>query len=261
LRIKDQLNREIRIISVPNRIISLVPSLTELLIDLGLKEKLVGVTKFCVHPEDIRKHAAVIGGTKKVNLDRCLELKSDFVLANKEENIEHQIKGLSEKGVNVYVSDICNHADLISLIKDLGQIFQIESQAKSIIDKLNSTIKKLESAKLKNTLRAAYLIWKRPYMAAGGDTYISYMLNNIGLENALADKARYPVVEDSDLLEIKADVILLSSEPYPFRQSHVEELTKLTGKKVILVDGEFFSWYGTRILHMVNYAEQLTSKL
>lgn len=259
--LRDQLNREIRINSVPNRIISLVPSLTELLFDLGLKEELVGVTKFCVHPKNIRKHATVIGGTKKVNISRCLELEPDFVLANKEENIEHQVQSLSDQGITVYVSDICKHADLMNLIEDLGRVFQIESQAGSLIDKLNSAIKKLESAKLKNTLRATYLIWKKPYMAAGGDTYISYMLKNMGMENALDKKLRYPVVKEAELVEMETDIILLSSEPYPFSQLHVEDLTKLTGKKVILVDGEFFSWYGTRILHMENYAEQLTYQL
>jgi ABC-type Fe3+-hydroxamate transport system substrate-binding protein len=190
---QDQLNREIQLKTVPKRIISLVPSLTELLCDLGLKEGIVGVTKFCVHPPDIRKQAALIGGTKKVRVDRCLELEPDFVLANKEENIEHQIQDLSEKGVNVYVSDISNHTDLKNLVAELGRIFQIELQAESLIDKLNSTMSKLESCRLKNTLQATYLIWKKPYMAAGGDTYISFMLKNIGLKNALDKKTLHPL--------------------------------------------------------------------
>lgn len=259
--IKDQLNREIQFDAPPERIVSLVPSLTELICDLGLKEKLVGITKFCVHPREIKKQAQIIGGTKKIKLKDCLELKPDFVLANKEENIEHQVKALSKEGISVYVSDISNHADVKNLIEQLGELFNVESSANGLIDELDTTITELQSVRLAKTLKAAYLIWKNPYMAAGGDTYISYMLDKIGFKNALNEEQRYPVLDESRLKSLDMDVILLSSEPFPFKQSHVKELTELTGKKVLLVDGEFFSWYGTRILHMPQYPEQLTSQL
>ncbi len=259
--VTDHLNRKLQFSDPPERIISLVPSLTELICDLGLQEKLVGVTKFCVHPREIKDRTQVIGGTKKINLENSLDLKPDFVLANKEENIEHQVNSLSEQGINVYVSDICNHKDLKNLIHQLGEIFQIDAIANKVVNKLDAAISQLESCRLKNELRAAYLIWKNPYMAAGGDTYISFMLNKIGLKNALSEKSRYPSLEESELKNLETDILLLSSEPFPFKESHVEELTELTGKKVILVDGEFFSWYGTRILHMSDYTEQLTSQL
>jgi len=261
LIIKDQLNRELSIDSAPTRVVSLVPSLTELLCDLGLMEKLVGVTKFCIHPVGIRKHASIIGGTKQVKIDSCLKLKADFILANKEENIEHQIESLSENGIDVFVSDISDHSDLEILIEKLGIIFEIENDAKKLKQELEESIESLESHRVNHAPKATYLIWKKPFMAAGGDTYISYILKKLGISNALGKELRYPTLSESQLKELDTDIILLSSEPYPFRQSHIEELTKLTGKKVILVDGEFFSWYGTRILHMKNYAKQLTSQL
>lgn len=261
MRLKDQLNNEVSLESVPRRIISLVPSLTELLCDLGLAGQIVGVTKFCVHPENIRQKSTVIGGTKKVHLDECMALKPDFVLASKEENIEHQVNFFQEKGIVVYTSDIKVFDDLKDLVNDLGQIFQIESKAQRLSSTIDDHLKQLKNFQLKKDISATYLIWKDPYMAAGGDTFISHMLAMTGIDNALAHEKRYPTVSVETLKEKSGDVILLSSEPFPFKASHVEEIAGLTGKKVILVDGEFFSWYGSRILHMKDYLKQLTSQL
>jgi len=261
LTIKDQLNTVLSFSTSPKRIISLVPSLTELLCDLGLTDRIVGVTKFCVHPESIRDQATVVGGTKKFNLKLSSDLNPDFVLASKEENLKHQVKSFSEKGVNVYTSNIGNFNDLKQVIQDLGAIFEIQSKSTSLIYQLDEQLKRIEKFKLKKNDSAAYLIWKNPYMAAGGDTFISYMLNKVGIKNAFAENDRYPVITEDDLKKGNIDLILLSSEPYPFKASHIQELADITKKRVILVDGEFFSWYGSRILHMEDYIEQLTSAL
>ena len=261
MTIKDQLNTALSFPTAPKRIISLVPSLTELLCDLGLTDRIVGVTKFCVHPESIRDQATVIGGTKKIDLKLSSELNPDFVLASKEENLKHQVKPFSEKGVSVYTSNIGNFDDLKQVIEDLGAIFEIQSKAASLIYQLNEQLKIIEQIKLKKSINAAYLIWKSPYMAAGGDTFISYMLNKVGIKNAFAENDRYPVITEEDLKKENIDLILLSSEPYPFKSSHIQELADISKKKAILVDGEFFSWYGSRILHMQDYLEQLTTEL
>lgn len=259
--IKDQLNREISFSEIPERIVSLVPSLTELLCDLGLADRIVGVTKFCIHPEEIRKKAEIIGGTKKIKLSECLDLKPDFILANKEENIKHQVQNLSEHAT-VYTSHIATLNDLMRLNEDLGYIFDIKERASQLNQELENIQNHLRELSKNTQGSAIYLIWKDPYMAAGGDTYISTMMNLLGIDNAIADQNRYPIITPEVLKKSECDYIFLSSEPYPFKDHHVKDLQmQLDGKKVLLVNGELFSWYGSRILHMQEYIRVLTSLL
>ena len=257
MQITDQLNRSISLPSVPKRIISLVPSLTELLVDLGLEDLIVGVTKFCVHPSHLRKQVEVIGGTKKVHVDKVEALNPDFVIANKEENTKEDIEGIA-KFCPVFVSDIKTPVDTADLLKVLGVIFD----KSALTDNINERLKSALPLDLFSGQRVAYLIWKNPYMTIGGDTYIQSIMTTLGLQNAFGHQDRYPQITIDDLIGAKLDFVFLSSEPFPFKQEHIDELSShLPGVQIVLVDGEAFSWYGTRLLKIDNYFRRLKASL
>lgn len=235
----------------------MVPSLTELLCDLGLEDSIVGVTKFCVHPSHLRKQVEVIGGTKTVHVDKVAALNPDFVLANKEENTKETIEAI-EQICPVFVSEIKTPQDTTNLLKDLGVIFGITPLTDKISNQLTSAL----PMNLFNGQKVAYLIWKDPYMTIGGDTYIQSILESIGLQNAFSNQDRYPQITIDDMRAAKLDSIFLSSEPFPFKQIHIDELSShLPDTKIVLVDGEAFSWYGTRLLKIGDYFEKLHSLL
>ncbi|MEE6128231.1 helical backbone metal receptor [Chryseobacterium arthrosphaerae] len=239
------------------KIVSLVPSITEALFDLGLTEnEVVGRTKFCIHPQHKIKNVAVIGGTKNINIDKIKALQPDLILANKEENVKDQIEALMAD-CKVMVTHVETIEDNYYLLKNLGKLFGKEERAQAfnlkIYDILNQT-------KLDTPVKAAYLIWKNPYMTVGKDTFIHRILSEIGFENVFKDKTRYPQIEAEDLAE--ADVIMLSSEPFPFKEKHIEELRIVyPDKKIMIVDGEAFSWYGTHIAKCENYFKELISEI
>lgn len=257
----DQLHRKVSITKIPSRIISLVPSQTELLIDLGLEEKIVGVTKFCVHPSHLRKQKTVVGGTKQVHFDKIRQLTPDFIICNKEENTQEMVATL-EIIAPVWVSDIENISDCLEMIQLLGIIFSKEAKAKTIIENIHKewTAFKQEMT-AKNFVKTAYLIWKDPYMAAGNNTFIHKMLELNRFENIFtASKGRYPEIQIEELEP--ANLILLSSEPYPFKQKHIDELIEKIGyKKILLVDGEYFSWYGSRLEKAFDYFRKLQENI
>ena len=241
----DQLGREISLPHPPKRIISLVPSITELLYDLGLYENIVGRTKFCVHPKEALRPIPKIGGTKNVHFDRVAALNPDLIIANKEENDKTQVEQLSQH-FPVWISDIANFAEAMEMIQQLGVILDKKDIANKIAE---DSVLLLENIKPKKSLRAAYLIWQKPYMTIGHDTYIHDMLKHMGYENIFGEQTRYPSFSLEELKERKPEIILLSSEPFPFKQKHIDEL-KVTfpNTSIQLVDGEAFSWYGTRFL-------------
>lgn len=231
--------------------------MTELLCDLGLEERLVGVTKFCVHPPHLRKQKTVVGGTKTLHIDKVKELNPDFVIANKEENTQQMIEAI-EQICPVYVTDIKNPADIYSAITDLSHLFELVTKGKEIIDQLTIAIPN----QLFNNKKVAYLIWKSPYMTVGGDTYISNLLTTLGLNNAFGNQVRYPEVSIDDLQSAGLDYLFLSSEPFPFKQNHIDELSDLLPQtQIVLVDGEAFSWYGTRLLKIEGYFQSLKASL
>lgn len=254
--VRDQLQRLIKLPQTPTRIVSLVPSQTELLVDLGLRESLVGITKFCVHPEDLRKNATVVGGTKSIHLEKIKALKPDLVICNKEENTEEIVQSLSEF-VPVWVSDIYTIKDAILMIKELGALLKVDERAKELCDRIFLEQEEFVGyMKRKATKKVAYLIWKKPYMAAGKQTFIHSLLQLNKYSNIFEKySGRYPAIRLEDLNE--ADLILVSSEPYPFKETDVLELKNALQKEVRLVDGEYFSWYGSRLVNAFAYFRTL----
>jgi ABC-type Fe3+-hydroxamate transport system substrate-binding protein len=235
-----------------------VPSLTEMLVDLGLENRLVGVTKFCVHPDYIRNTAEVIGGTKTIKIDKIESLNPDFILANKEENDFDDIMELSKRNP-VYVSDINKIEDLIDLIKKLSQIFKIDDEGNTLIENIQSGfIKFRKNIEHQPKLRVAYFIWRDPWMVAASSTFIDYMLGLNNFENVYRNLERYPEVDIHNLNDV--DYVLLSSEPFPFKDQHKKEF-KLDSDKIEVVNGEYFSWYGSRLMKAFDYFEKLRDKL
>ena len=263
----DQLDRRLELKQKPSRIISLVPSQTELLFDLGLDEEVVGITKFCVHPEQWFRTKTRVGGTKQADLQKIRELQPDLIIANKEENEPAQIEEL-EREFPVWVSDVCNLRDALQMIKQIGMITgknkssDIYAEIKFAFDGLKTATREFaiqrEAQRNARAIRTAYLIWKEPYMSVGSDTFIHDMMQRCGLENIFAHRTRYPQATIADLRDMETELVLLSSEPYPFRQNHVEEIqSQLPESMVMLADGEMFSWYGSRLRLAPQYFEDL----
>ena len=251
----DQLGRTLTIPIHPKRIISLVPSQTELLFYLGLEEEVVGITKFCVHPIEQFRKKTKVGGTKQIKLDLIDQLKPDLIIANKEENDKAQIEALAAK-YPVWISDIYNLKDALAIIKAVGKIINCSTKAQVLASSIEHEFASLP--KPEKRPKAAYFIWRNPWMVAGNQTFIHHMLHLAGFENAFADQNRYPTVTAEQLKEANPEVLFLSSEPYPFKQKHLAELQEVCPRAVIkLVDGELFSWYGNRLLHSATYFRNL----
>lgn len=267
LSFTDQMGNTITLNQAPRRIISLVPSQTELLYDLGLQEEVIGITKFCIHPGHWFKTKQRIGGTKKVNINKVRALNPDLIIANKEENVKEQIEAL-QQFAPVWTSDISNLEQAINMITQLGQVVNKATEAKSLAEKIKTAFAQLpplypqRSINNNQLLRSAYLIWRNPYMAAGGDTFIHDMLNYCGFQNIFSQQPRYPEVKVEQLVAANCQLLLLSSEPYPFKEKHIDEMqTQLPNTTIMLVDGEMFSWYGSRLLLAANYFAGLKSQL
>jgi ABC-type Fe3+-hydroxamate transport system substrate-binding protein len=280
----DQLGRTITLdhpAHRPLRIISLVPSQTELLYTLGQDSfpsppapparpfEVVGITKFCIHPTDWFRTKPRIGGTKDVSPEKIAELQPDLIIANKEENVREQIESLATR-YPVWVSDIHDLTSALAMIRSVGMLIDRQQQAQALADQIQKNFAALASVRLsllgshnngQRSPRTAYLIWRTgnplSYMTAGTGTFIDDMLHRCGLTNVI-NQPRYPVTDPAALAAAGCELILLSSEPYPFRDKHREELQALTPHADIrLVDGEMFCWYGSRLLHAPAYFQQL----
>ncbi|WP_142783470.1 ABC transporter substrate-binding protein [Changchengzhania lutea] len=260
---RDQLNRTLHLKEIPKRIVSLVPSQTELLCDLGLESALVGVTKFCVHPHHIRTYATVVGGTKQIHLEKIKALHPDIILCNKEENTK-AIVDMCQDICPIHVSDIYSVEDSLELIKMYGKIFNKAHVAHSIIKRINSEKDVFENeAKVYSNFKTVYFIWKNPWMVAGSNTYIDYMMHLNKFENVFKNLERYPEINFSKPeINKGVELVLLSSEPYPFKMKHQMELQEVyPNAKIVLVDGEMFSWYGSRLIKAFPYFKTLGSSL
>lgn len=256
----DQIKRKVVLKEYPpKRIISLVPSQTELLHDLGLAEEVIGITKFCIHPQSWFKSKERAGGTKHVDLEKVFNLEPDLVLANKEENVKEQIEQI-EKFAPVYVSDVNNLDDALNMIKDIGMLTGKVEKAKGIAQSIQDAFSKLRNNI--NAHKTCYLIWRNPYMTIGGDTFIHDMLSRCGLKNVYGNEQRYPEITLQQLKERNTELILLSSEPFPFKEKHSEEIKNiLPHVKIVMVDGEMFSWYGSRLIYAAQYLKELMNKI
>lgn len=235
------------------KIISLVPSITETLFDFGMtSNEIIGRTKFCIHPENLVKEVEVIGGTKNLNIKKIRALNPELIIANKEENEKLQVEELS-KDFKVWATDIQNLENNSRFISELGKLLKKPDLARNF----NETIEGIFSEiKVETPKKVAYLIWKNPVMTVGSDTFIHDVLSKIGFQNIFSDQTRYPEIALSDLQE--AEYIFLSTEPYPFKQKHVKEFkAEFPSKKIILVDGEAFSWFGTHLAKKAEYLQHL----
>ena len=259
----DQLGRRLQLPALLKRIVSLVPSQTELLVDLGLKPSLVGITKFCVHPVGLLKEKKIVGGTKQVHFDRIAALEPDIILCNKEENTEEMVLEL-EKIAPVHVSEIEDIEGSLELIRQYREIFGVKQEASKIEQSIKKEQEKFqEFIKDKPEKKVAYFIWQKPYMVAGKNTFIDYLLRLNKFENIYAQEhTRYPQIGLSTVRERKADLVLLSTEPFPFKDKHKEAFQKkLPEQRVEIVDGEYFSWYGSRLVKAFDYFEKLRLSL
>lgn len=255
----DQLARAIELNQPPKRIVSLVPSQTELLFDLGLNEEVIGITKFCIHPKQWFQSKTRVGGTKQLHPEKIKQLRPDLIIANKEENVQEQIEELA-KDFPVWISDVNNLNDALEMINSIGEITGKSTEAKKIIDQITENFSQLPTSNPK--FLSCYLIWKDPYMTIGGDTFISNLLHRAGFENGFASQLRYPSISIEQLQTVNCQLLLLSSEPFPFKQKHVAELQSLLPQtKILLVDGEMFSWYGSRLIKAPQYFRQLQNQL
>lgn len=253
MQFTDQLGRTIVLENFPEKIISLVPSQTELLCDLGLNENLVGITKFCVHPIGLIKEKTIVGGTKNLRMSVIENLQPDLIIANKEENVKEQIETLADK-FPVWISDVNNYDDALQMITAIGEL----TNTKTISEKIITTIAKekllFTSEINKKNKSALYLIWKDPFMTVGSDTFIHDMLQQTGFKNAVGDLNRYPELSIEQIKKLHPEIIMLSSEPYPFKEKHLTEIQAIVpDAKILLVDGEMFSWYGSRLQYCWKY--------
>lgn len=255
----DQLNRKVELNQFPKRIISLVPSQTALLFDLGVGENVIGITKYCIHPKEKIKKITKIGGTKDFDIDKIIELKPDLIIANKEENYKEGIEQLEDK-FPVWISDINDLNSSFEMISEVGKLVGKQKEADNLVYKLNQDFKELATISSER-YKVLYFIWKDPFMIAGKDTFIDDILQKTNLENCTAS-TRYPILDAEKIRELNPQIILLSSEPYPFKEKHIEEFSQMLPNTYIrIVDGELFSWYGSRLKYSVDYLKELQKEI
>lgn len=255
LTFTDQMQRRVTVAYPPQRIVSLVPSQTELLYDLGLGSRVVGVTKFCLHPAEARQQATVIGGTKNFDFAKIDALKPDLLIGNKEENYQAGIEQLAAN-YPVWMSDIATLDDALDMIRHVGMLTGRPRQAEPLAAGIAASFAALHVPE--TLIPAAYFIWRKPYMVAAAGTFIDDMLRRTGFRNVFGHETRYPEITAEQLAAAAPAVILLSSEPYPFAEKHVAEFQQICPSATVrIVDGELFSWYGSRLQHSAAYFRQL----
>jgi len=248
----DQMGRNVEVPFPPKRIISLVPSQTELLHYFGLEDVVIGITKFCIYPDEWFRNKQRIGGTKQLKLDEILALKPDLIIGNKEENTKEDIDFLAQH-VPVWMSDINTFKEAVDMINLIGQL----TDKQQIAQELNTTIEQSfnQLGNIGKSRSVLYFIWDEPSFVVGKSTFIDSVLTKIGFVNA-CQKERYPAL--SDLEPLNPDFIFLSSEPFPFKEEHFLKFEELfPTSKIQFVDGESFSWYGSRMLEAPSYFSKI----
>jgi len=244
------------------RIVCLVPSITELLCELGLAPQLVGRTGFCIHPHDIVAAIPKVGGTKDVNVDKIRRLAPTHVVVNIDENEKPTVERLAEFVPHVVVTHPNVPRDNLALARLLGGIFGVEAAAERWCAAFEEEYAALRAAPPGPPRTVLYCIWQDPWMSVSGDTYIASMLAELGWRvPVLEEGVRYPRFAWSEELVRGLDAVLLSTEPYRFTEAHADALEKQIGIPVLLVDGEMMSWYGSRALEGLRYLRWLREML
>jgi len=244
------------------RLVSLCPSLTELVFDLGRGDDLVGRTKFCVHPKGRVERVESVGGTKNPKVARIVELAPDLVLLNEEENRREDAEALAAAGVRCHVSFPRDVDDTARMVREIGAVLERRAEAERVAADIERRAARVrESARGAPAVRYAYLIWRNPWMVAGADTFVTAMLALPGGVNVFAEHPeRYPTVTPEDIAAADPDAVLLSSEPFPFKEKHADELAAVTGLprgRMDFVDGEYLTWHGSRTPDGIDYAERV----
>ncbi|MCE3294804.1 MAG: cobalamin-binding protein [Crocinitomicaceae bacterium] len=251
------MNREVRLNGFPKRIVSLVPSQTEYLFDLGLEDRVVGITKFCIHPVEWYLSKRRVGGTKKIDIEKVKKLNPDLIIGNKEENTEEDIAALA-KIAPVWMSDIYTLEDAFAMMLEIGKMCGLKHRAEGVVTEIRQNFENYAGFDISKSV--IYLIWNDPLMASGSHTFIDEMIRTFGLRNFYGDQERYPECVPDPANQ--PDYIFLSSEPFPFKESHKQEIQEqFPGSKVVFVDGEIFSWYGSRMLKAPAYFGELKKQL
>jgi len=265
----DQLHRSIELSAwPPRRIVSLVPSQTELLHTLGLEQEVLGITKFCVHPPEWYRGKTRVGGTKTLNMSQIETIRPDLIIGNREENDRTQIEALSARWP-VWMSDILTFEDATDMMLRVGELTGRVEPAAALVAEIRRRFTQSAGATLSRPgtspstqPRAAYFIWRKPYMVAASGTFIHDMLGRAGFQNCFAHLTRYPEVTLEEVAATRPDVLLLSSEPYPFSEKHFGAFREICPTaQVEVVDGEMFSWYGSRMLQAAEYFQGLRHRL
>lgn len=259
MKVTDQFGRTIEVPDHPLRIVSLVPSQTEMLADFKLDDYVVGITRFCERPRDWFYKKARVGGTKDVDFGRIAALRPDLIIGNAEENTKEIVQHL-EPLYPVWLSDVKTLRDSLEMMRDIGQLTHRTDTAEDWIHRIATEFECISFPPSK--LKVLYLIWKSPWMAAGRNTFIHHMLETAGFENCIQDvDSRYPELTESDIVDLNPDLILLSSEPFPFVEKHVDEISRAWKTPAMCVDGSMFSWYGTRLIHAPQYFKELHTEI
>lgn len=248
----DQMNRQCVLESPPKRIVSLVPSQSELIWDLGLKKELVGITKFCIHPGELYRSVERIGGTKQLNIEKIQQLKPDLIIGNKEENVKEQIEQL-ERDFPLWMSDVNTLEDALNMISAVAELCHRKSEGEQLVQNIKTSF---QTHTQQSQDRILYLIWKDPFMAVGKNTFIDAMIKQAGFHNSILTE-RYPEITMREINELNPDQIFLSTEPFPFNETTRAEIEQQSGIKTRLVDGELFSWYGSRLMKSASYFTML----
>jgi iron complex transport system substrate-binding protein len=243
-------------VAKPKRIVSLVPSTTETLFALDCGDRVVGVTRFCVHPPEARERARVVGGTKNPRIETILALSPDLVLANQEENRREDVERL-RAAVPVHLFFPRNVPEAVFDIRALGDLVGEPENAAALANEIEAAREGFLQVKRKPVVYL-YLIWRRPYMVAGPETFIDSLLAEAGFVNAAPmDRGRYPEMALAEVDRCEADVLFLASEPFPFEAKHLAEF----GRRAVLADGELLSWHGARLRAGVPYARSLAERI
>jgi ABC-type Fe3+-hydroxamate transport system substrate-binding protein len=261
MKLIDAIGREHHALDAPPRIVSLVPSITELLCDLGLAQRLVGRTGFCVHPAEVVRAIPKVGGTKDVKLDKIRRLAPTHLIVNMDENEKPTVDALAQFIPHVIVTHPLAPTDNRALYRLLGGIFGAQEKAETLCAAFEQESAALADLPPRAPKTVLYCIWQDPWMTVSRDTYIARMLAQIGWQQWQADPvdaARYPKFIWSDDLVRAVDAVLLSSEPYRFTETHVDALERQIGKPVHLIDGEMMSWYGSRASAGLRYLRTIS---